>query len=378
MYSSRNELFVISGLIVMTLTVLALSMKYSMAMFFYDPYTFFRQALDISQGSGWMYNPFILFISFVIKIYPYSDGLLLYARYINLIFAAQLVVFMYLLARKMFNRLYSFFVACFALFLPLIHAFALQLHNDVFAAAMGFTAVYFITKQGLRNMITGFFFILIACATRPDYSIILSIPFGLTVAAWYTRSMPFKSKIAATSMIVIIILAMGYIFFKDYYRSGTRFGVIDRISLSLRDYLVVTVWKNSISVSDSDILNAAFWLIILVGIILLIAVNYKKLLKITKFKSFTPKEAEMTALFLTIGFVVALFSVVVFHNQYTIVNGVINIDPNIALRYYIPVQLFLIFGFVFAISNLTLRNITSLWNLILQINNSRSAGKHPD
>jgi hypothetical protein len=363
----KNDATIISALIPVTLIVLIVSLNYNKAMFFFDPYTFFSQALNVSKGTSWTYNPFILFVSLLIKIYPYSDGLLLFVRILSLIFATQLVVFIYLIARKMFSQFYSVVTASIALFLPLVHAYSLQLHNDVFTAAMGFTAIYFLTKRRLKDVILGFFFILIACATRGDFSIIFALPVGLIIASYYTRGMLFRSKMIASLMVVAIVLGVGYIIFQDYYRSTTRFGILDRISIFSEYDLMVTVWRNLIAVTNNEILNTAYAVISLAGIILLISANYKKFMQMIKLKDFEPTESEVTAIFLAICFFVSLFSVGVFHTEYSIIDGKIFINYNIGLRYLIPVQLFFAFGFVYAISTHTLKNILTVTNLILQI-----------
>ena len=363
---------IVAGLMIITLVVLLLSMNYSKAMFFVDPYTYFAKALEISKGFGWSFNPYILFISVVIKAYPYSDGLLLFTRTINLIFAAQLVIFTYLIARKIFNQIFSVFTALSVLFLPLVHSYALQLHNDIFTAAMGLTAIFFITTPKLRNTLIAFPFVILACATRPDYSIIFSLPFGLIAARYYTRGMAFRSKLVASLMVLALVLGVGYLIFEDYYRSTTRFGVLDRIFIFLNYDLIVTVWKNVISITNNYVLNTAYGVITCAGIILLITANYEKILKVITLKDFRPNESETTAIFLTICFFISLFGVIVFHSTYTIVNDSVIINSKITLRYLIPVQLFLTFGFVFAISNYTWQNIMSIRYRIMRFSTSRS------
>jgi hypothetical protein len=367
-----NDAIVIAGLAISTLIILSASLSYGSTMFHFDSYRYFALALDVSNGSRTSYSPFILFISLLIKMYPDSDSLLLFTRIINLTFAAQLVVFSYLIARKIFNNIFSVVTAFLALLLPLVHAYSLQLHNDIFTVAMAFTAMYFIITPTVRNFIMAILFISLACATRPDYALILLLPLALTVAGYYTRDMSFKSKIASSLMILALISAVGYLVMGEYYKSTTRFGVFERIFLFLRYDLVDILWQNSIAVTNHDILNVCYALITIIGILLLIGSNYKKLVQRIKLWNFRPTESERTALFLTFCFFVSFFSAIVFHTGYSIVDDRIIISYTIGQRYLIPIQLFFIFGFVYAISNLTIKNIMTIRDHIVRIVKPRS------
>lgn len=372
LYRTHSEGLIVGGLILITLLVLAVSINYSKAMFFVDPYTFFAKALQISQGAGWTFNPYILFISLFIKIYPYSEGLLLFSRIMNLLFAVQLVTVAYLVARRLFNQIFSFFTGLTVLFLPLVHAYSLQLHNDIFTAAMGLTAIFLISKPTLRNVLLAVPFVILACATRPDYSIIFSLPFGLILARYYTRDMPFRSKLLASLMVIALVLGIGYLIFQGFYLSTTRFGVLERIFIFLNYDVIVIVWKNLILVTTNDTLNIAFGAMTCAGVLLLIPANYKSIFKMITLKHFMPTESEITGIFLTICFFISLFGVIVFHTTYTIVDDKIIINPKITPRYLIPVQLFFTFGFVYAFSNLNWNNIIQIRSLITSVSSSKT------
>jgi Dolichyl-phosphate-mannose-protein mannosyltransferase len=332
-----------------TLTLFLL--VYGKTMFNIDSYTYLYTAVSIAKGSGESsFSPFINIMALVIRLLGNSDDLILPLRIMNIIFSVQLIIFIFLIARKIFNVVFSAFTALMALFLPLFQSYAITLHNDIFAASMGFTSLYLIIKPKLVNLLLATLFFFLAILTRPDTFPIYIIPLLLGITIWIRKSTGWNVHPIFTAMIIVIVIGVVYIGMQNYYYSTTRFNPIQKFVLFIRLDTLRAIWESSVAITGNDLLDTFYPYIIAIGMSLSIFIHRAKILNIFRLRAYKFEEADLVALYLTFGFITCLVSLIIFHIPYTIVNNQIIVDYNISPRYFIPIQLFMVYAFVYALS----------------------------
>jgi hypothetical protein len=336
-------------------------------MFNIDSYAFLYTAISIAEGSGeFSFSPFINIMSFVIRLLGNSGDVILPLRIMNIAFSIQLIIFIFLIARRLFNPIYSAFTALMALFLPLFQSYAITLHNDIFAASMGFTSLYFIVKPKLVNLVLAALFFFSAVLTRPDAFPIFILPISIGTIIWIRKKTGWNLHPVSTGIIIIILIEIAYVSMQGYYYSTTRFNPLQRFILFLRPDVIKVIWEGSIAITGNDLLDTVYPYLILIGILLSIFIHRAKILDIFRLRRYKFKEADIMALYLTFAFIASLVSLAGFHVRYSIVSDQIIVDYNITPRYFIPIQLFMVYGFTYALSNYSLENLQSVKRLLLQ------------
>jgi hypothetical protein len=344
-----------------------LLLNYGKTMFNVDSYAYLYTAISIAKGSGeFSLSPFVNIMSFVIRLLGNSGDVILPLRIMNVAFSVQLIIFIFLIARRIFNAIFSAFTALMALFLPLFQSYAITLHNDIFAASMGFTSLYFIVKPNSVNLLLAALFFFLAVLTRPDAFLIYIIPFSIGTILWTRKKTGWNFHPLSMGIIIIILIQIAYVSTQGYYYSTTRFNPLQKFILFLRPDVIKSVWEGSISITGNDLLDTVYPYLILIGIFLSIFIHRAKILSIFRLRRFKFKEADIMALYLTFAFIASLVSLVGFHVRYSIVNDQIIVDYNITPRYFIPIQLFMVYGFTYALSNYSLENLQSVKRLLLQ------------
>jgi hypothetical protein len=359
-------LIVLLGLFTFS-TLMLLLLNYGKTMFNIDSYGYLDTAISIAKGSGkFSFSPFINIMSFVIRLLGNSVDIILSLRIMNIVFSIQLIIFIFLIARRIFNPIFSAFTALMALFLPLFQSYAITLHNDIFAASMGFTSLYFIVKPKLVNLLLAALFFFLAVLTRPDAFPIYIIPLSIGTIIWIRKKTGWNLHPLSTGIIIIILIEIAYASMQGYYYSTTRFNPLQKILLFLRPDIVKVIWEGSIAITGNDLLDALYPYLILIGILLSIFIHRAKILHIFRSRRYKFKEADIMSLYLTFAFIASLVSLVGFHVRYSIVNDQIIVDYNITPRYFIPIQLFMIYGFTYAFSNYSLENLQLVKRILLQ------------
>jgi hypothetical protein len=349
-------------------------------MFNIDSYIYVYTAISIAEGSGeFSISPFINIMSFVIQLLGNSGDIILSLRIMNIAFSIQLIIFIFLIARRIFNPIFSVFTALMALFLPLFQSYAITLHNDIFAVSMGFTSLYFILKPKLVNVILATLFFFLAILTRPDAFPIFVIPLLIGTFIWIRKKTGWNLHPLLIGIIIIIPIGIAYIAMQDYYYSTTRFNPLEKIILFLRPAVIKTIWEDSIAITGNDLLDTLYPLLILTGILVSIFIHKAKILHIFRLRRYKFKEADIVALYLTFAFIASLVGLIVFHVVYSIVNDEIIINYKITTRYFIPIQLFMVYGFTYAFSNFSLENFQLINRLLLRNlvkNKSKDSNSH--
>ena len=348
-----------------TLTILLLN--YGKTMFNIDSYAYLYTAISIAKGSGeFSMSPFVNIMSIVIRLLGDSGDVIFPLRIMNIAFSIQLIIFIFLIARRIFNPIFSAFTALMALFLPLFQSYAITLHNDIFAASMGFTSLYFIVKPKLVNLVLAMLFFFLAVLTRPDAFPIYIIPLSIGTIMWIRKKTGWNLHPLSTGIILIILIEVAYVTMQGYYYSTTRFNPLEKFILFLRFDIIKVVWEGSIAITGNDLLDTLYPYLILIGILLSIFIHRVKILHILRVRQYKVKEADMMALYLTFAFIASLASLVGFHVRYSIVNDQIIVDYNITPRYFIPIQLFMVYGFTYAFSNYSPENLQLVKRLLVQ------------
>jgi Dolichyl-phosphate-mannose-protein mannosyltransferase len=338
------------------------------AMFNIDSYTYLSTAVSIAKGSSeYSANPFINIISLAIKV---STNLhiesLLPLRILNIVFAVQLVVLIYLIARKIFDHFFSTLTAVMALFLPLFQSYSITLHDDIFAISMGFASLYFIMKPKLANIVLATAFFTISILTRYDMLPIFVIPFVFGIVTFIRNKTGWNLNPISSGLIVILLIEIAYIAAQGYYHSITRFNPLERFIVFVRPDIIQLALKNSIAITGNQLLDNIYLGSIIFGISLFIFVHRAKLVAILRSKEYRLKEVDTAAVYLTFAFLTSFISLVAFHINYSIVDDKVVFNPVITPRYFIPVQLFMVYAFTFTFSSYSLRNLQSIKNLVSQ------------
>ena len=339
------------------------------AMFNIDSYTYLSTAISIAKGSSeYSASPFLNILSLAIKVLANSHTglLILPLRVLNIIFAVQLVLFIYLIARKIFDHFISTLTALMALFLPLFQSYSITLHNDIFAVSMGFASLYFIMKLKPANIAVATAFFIISILTRYDMLPIFVIPFVFGVITFIRNKTGWNLHPISTGLIAVLLIEIAYIAAQGYYHSITRFNPVERFIVFVRPDIIQMVLKSSIAITGNELLDNIYFGFIIFGIFLFIFVHRAKFLAILRSREYKLKEADTTALYLTFAFFTSFVSLVAFHVNYSIVDDKIVFNPVITPRYFIPIQLFMMYGFTFALSSYSLRNLKSIKNLLSQ------------
>jgi hypothetical protein len=347
--------------VVTSFTLFFLLVNSGKAMFNIDSYSYLSDAISIAKGSTeHSASPFINMLSLAIKVLENSHiELLLPLRVLNIVFAVQLVIFVYLIARKMFGHFTSTITALLALFLPLFQSYSITLHNDIFAVSMGFTSLYFIMKPKLANIVLATAFLIVSVLTRYDMLPIFVIPFVFGIITYIRNKTGWNLNPISSGLIVILLIEIAYLAAQGYYHSITRFNPLERFIVFVRPDIMWMALKSSIAITGNQLLDNIYFGFIVSSICLFIFAQRAKLLAIVRSRDYKLKEVDTAAVYLTFAFLASFISLVAFHINYTIVDNKIIFNPVVTPRYFIPVQLFMVYGFAFALSSHSLRNLQS-------------------
>ena len=131
-------------------------------MYDFDAYIYPSLAILHAEGIKTSFNPFVIFLSFIYQFS--SDPFPLFALRISTILTSlSIIVFFYLIARKIFNHFFSISATLLAIFLPLNLIYSTTLHSEFFALSLGFGSLYFsINSNKFSNIVVSGFFIILA------------------------------------------------------------------------------------------------------------------------------------------------------------------------------------------------------------------------
>jgi len=342
-------------------------------MIYYDAYVNFETATSLEKSTKIFsdihdpleffqeYNPFILYLSSIYQ--PSLDPIsaLMQLRIINLFFTIQLILFFYLIARKMFNPMFSFAVSTMAIFIPVLMAYSGTLESNIFSLAMGFTSLYFSIKpKRIFCVIIATIFILLT-ASRIDTFLIFVFPYLIGIT-YYLRE---KTKLRFSFLLLIIfggilipiyltIQSIGVIYKSELFNNNIFEQVItllrfENLSVILNSSVEITGEK-VIKFDGVQVLDFIYLTVFLFGIIYFV-INYRKTLyKIFKLKGHEYGESSTTIIYLTIIFLADLITLTVFKISFSYVDGEFLFSDQILPRYMIGMRLLVLFGFMYGIS----------------------------
>ncbi len=294
--------------------------------------------------------PFVKFLSLVQEIVPNTDQLLL-LRIINTIFVVQLVLFIYLIGRKIFNPFFAAVGTLLVSFSPLLTSYSVTLHNDIFAISMGFAALFFMIKPKSINLIIAAIFLLVTGLTRADTALVFFVPFIISIS--YFASKKIHVRFFYFLILLMTVLFAGGIFLSqnpDIYSS--RFSGFDRLILFLNFDTIYTVWNTASNITQNELLNHFFSSVLFVCSIVFL-VNYrKKIIKFFNSGGDNFNSCKIAVLYLTIVFFISLISAATLHVGYTIdeEKDLLIIKERITDRYVILIQILILFGFTLVAS----------------------------
>ncbi|MGI0014762.1 MAG: hypothetical protein ACREBU_15170 [Nitrososphaera sp.] len=345
-------------------------------MFDIDPYRYYSSAQNIARGEDSSVDPYLLFLSAIITPLGESPEVLLILRILNISFAIQLAVFVYLTALKMFNRLFALVTALFASFLPLSLAYSINLHNDIFTLAMFFTSLYFVIAGRLRTIALAVPFILVAGLTRFDTLIILLVLLVCSGTLYMARKwqwkLGWKLPVVITVECLVIFSAI-YVITQEYYLQITRFNPVEKTILFVRADILTNVWEDSVTYTGQQAVDILLLILILASVPFLIVLERNRVISFLRGVHTKNKQQHIVAIFLTISFFISLYSIMTYHVNYTIEGEEVLIDPTVTPRYLLIIQILSAYGFAYGLKG-TMDSIDRLMTpkLTSPISNRRS------
>ncbi|OLC92250.1 MAG: hypothetical protein AUI92_05565 [Thaumarchaeota archaeon 13_1_40CM_3_38_6] len=350
-------IFILSLGYIVFLTRSLFLQNYGETMINYDSYTYFYTAVSSVQNHNFSLSPFILFLAGLYNLagsYSSSDltDVIQFVRYASIISSIHLIVFFYLIARKMFKHVISFMGTLLASFTTLFVIYSVNLHNDVFALSFGFTALYFsiMPRRILRVVLSGIC-IVIAGLTRPDTYVIFIVPFVIGLS-YYIKQKINKNFYLLAGILLIVLIIIPFIALQSYYLTVTRFNPIEKITLFLTYDNIKLVWEKSVQVTQDDTVDKLFLSGIVIGMSFLVynIMRRRQLLRQLNYKFSQP---YIVAIYLILVFFLNILNLTTYHIPYSIVNDTILMSNKITLRYLIGSQILLVYGFTYALSLLT-------------------------
>jgi len=325
-------------------SITSLFTEHARFMFDIDSYEYYELATsNVNEKIPSTSIVYISFLSFVYKIYGNSDALF-FLRIVISLFTIQLVVFLYLIARNMFNPFFSMVAAITASFSPILLSYSGTLHNDIFALAMGFTSLYFATKPNTRSLISSLSFLFITSLVRLDISILFFIPFLISFTLFITKKFQIRF-LYLFSIFLALGISFGVFTIQNTSFYASRFNPLEKLILFLRFQTLETVWSSSTEITSNDHLNIFFTILLIGGFIASMFCYRKKILCVFLNKNNNLAESQITPIYLVLVFFISIVSATVFHIGYVIEeNETLIINSGITVRYLIPIQTLLVFG----------------------------------
>ena len=341
------------------ITITLFLQNHAETMIYYDSYDHFATGISVSQGKEFSKSPFILFISLLYPLFKDSMSALFSIRLISALFTIQLVVFFYLIGRKFLSPYLSLMAAIMALFTPMVLAFSVTLHDDIFAFAMGFSALYFSIKPTkLVNVILATTFISITGFTRIDTLIFFIIPYFIGIAYYLST----KTRLNFYLLVVIGLLVFFVPAYFGVQSSGQFFSntifkenIFNQFIYLVNYDSITNVFESSVEISGdiasqitgNDLLNQLFLGFVSIGILLFCYKNYEKLFLL---KSIELNEKSFLVIYVIIILIMSIITLAAFHSNFSLVNNSIKIEDHIESRYVIGMKLILLYIFVYSFS----------------------------
>ncbi len=314
-----------------------------------DSYRYYFLSISPDDFFAGSTQSFVKFLTFIHEIVPQSAQLLT-VRTINTVFTVQLVVFIYLIGRKIFNPFFATVGALLVSFSPILTSYSVTLHNDIFALAMCFTALFFMIKPRSSNLIIAFLLLLVAGFTRVDTTLLFILPFIISVSYFGSK----KTRVRFLYLFVLGLLVFfvgGFLMSQNTDIYASRFSGTERVTLFLNYDTINTVWEKASHITQSELLNKFFSNVLFVCSIIFLVNFRKKILEFFTSMGDNFNSRKIATFYLTLIFIISVLSASTLHIPYTIdEENLLTIHEKIINRYVLPTQILILFGFTLVFS----------------------------
>ena len=357
-------------IVLLTITIVTRLILIANAPFTYylDSYTYISKAINFVSSGTIQLGVGMPFIAFLGGFY-YLFGSLSGSRLLMLLMSGLLVSVIYFFGRKMSGKIFGFIAAIVAIFEPLFLSYSIVPHNDVFAIAMGITALYLATSDTKFGYILSPFFYYIAIITRPELSLVLVVPIFLFPIFKLLKTRSVRTVTTFVLSIFVYILPLLWVF--NYAQNLTRFGIIEKFTLFLTPELLKKTLAFSLSFYDESLLNQAIFSFIVVGIVLGLFSIVSNFLSFQKRGSFCLikrkkdgnakkvffSDRGILAFLLSLVFILDVIAITAYGYGYVIVSGNLEVLGWLPERYLILPRVLMSFPLAYPLSLI----IQKLW-----------------
>ncbi len=355
-------------LILGIISIVAIALFYNsngQIMIYYDSYKHYQSAIFLSEGLTTDNNPFIIFLSFLYSIFPAENALTL-IRFFMILFSIQLVFFFYLTIRKIIDPLFSFAGAAMLSFIPVFMTYSITLHDDIFAFAMGLSALYFSIKpKNSFKMIISIILIIFTGLTRIDVFMVFIIPVLIGFSYYLSKKTKMNfHKIVALTLMTFLIPAYFVVQISDkfYYDDWFEHNILAQLIAFLTWDTIKMIIQSAFEVtseSSADILglekfNILYFTVFIFGMIIFLMKNYKIIINPKNLLKIQFNKKEYTVIYLIIISIVSIITLGAFHLSFTpLENDDIQISEEILPRYMIGLRIFVLVGFIYGLKQIS-------------------------
>jgi len=187
--------------------------------------------------------------------------------------------------------------------------------------------------------------------TRIDTTLLFILPFIISVSYFFSKKIRMRFLYLFVLGLMILVVG-GFLVSRNADIYSSRFSPIERLSLFLNYDTINTVWKNASNITQNELLNSIFSIVLFVCASIFLVNFRKKILKFFTSMGDNFNSRKIAAFYLTIVFFVSVFSAATLHILYTIdeENDLLIIKEKIIERYVLPTQILILFGFTLVFS----------------------------
>lgn len=333
--------------------------------YYFDSYAYLLKAIDFSSSGTIQLGvgmPFVIFLGVLYFVFGSALGVILVSRLGMLLMSIVLVCVIYLFGLKLSGRLFGFLAALFAVFEPFFLSYSIVPHNDIFAVALGFAALYFALSNTISGYIVSPILFYLATFTRPEFYFVLIIPI---LSFLFLETVKTGSKQAIMRLVLtIMVYILPVVWLSSIYGAVTRFGIVERFTLFLKPGLLMETLNSAFRFYDQPFLNQALFILVAVGITLGLRnvlsrfIGFKKTgstfltvyKKVNSVGEVFTSYGMLVALYLSLVFVCHIVVVCVYGHGYTIVDGTLIISDWLPDRYLITSRLLMSYPLAYPLS----------------------------
>lgn len=358
--------------VIIILTRILFMENYLETLIFYDSYKFIANAIFTDPSSTFQGS----FVSLISLIYPSDMGhndAINFLRRIMIVFSIQLVLFFYLITRNFFSPFFAFAGAFFVSFLPIFLLYSTTLHNDIFSLAMAFTSLYFTIRfKNLKGLTIASIFVIVAATTRIE-SALFVLPILISFSRYLHKKIGIRFYILLSTLLISFFgigLLVGQEIGKRFYYQNQFATPIEQLMSYLTLKNIIMVFNSIFHISENEMINYLFLVIVSVGVIFILILNRRKISKIFS-KNREMNDKTIAAIYLIIIFGFNFIFLVGFHIGWNYdEDGNIVQNEFILPRYLLYCRILVTIPFVFLVMMFTsqaARSANSVFNNIRSV-----------